>query len=240
MIDNYLKKNTNKSIKPVKNSKKDMKILTLEQIEKNVKQSLIGINLTEVKKELYDLENNDISEVIRNLPTKKFGNDIVNKSSVKSNNINKVVDLNNSKELKSESSKSININQNNYRKLFIVRKVYDSLDDEEIGDEEVSNFYLDPHCFTIYFIDSLIIIFSFLELFYLPLFLGYKNNYCRDNLSFESLFFYSIDFIYIIDLMTGFFRAYYNFEEFLIRNNIDIIKVGLFLILLKLYHFIHF
>ena len=223
MIDNYLKKNTNKSIKPVKNSKKDMKILTLEQIEKNVKQSLIGINLTEVKKELYDLENNDISEVIRNLPTKKFGNDIVNKSSVKSNNINKVVDLNNSKELKSESSKSININQNNYRKLFIVRKVYDSLDDEEIGDEEVSNFYLDPHCFTIYFIDSLIIIFSFLELFYLPLFLGYKNNYCRDNLSFESLFFYSIDFIYIIDLMTGFFRAYYNFEEFLIRNNIDII-----------------
>ena len=223
ILDTYMKKNTIKSTKPLKTSKKDMKIMTLEEIGQNVKQSLIGFNLTEVKKELYDLENNDISEAIKNLPTKKFGKDIINKNSLKSNSIIKT-DINNSKEIKSEgSSNKINIDQKNFRKLFLIRKVYDSLDDEEIGDEEVDNFYLDPHSFTVYFIDSLIFISSFLELFYLPIFLGYKNNFCRDNSSFESIFFYGIDFVYFIDVITGFFRAYYNFEEFLIRNNIDII-----------------
>ena len=90
-----MKKNTLKSTRPLKTSKKDMKIMTLEEIEQNVKQSLIGFNLTEVKKELYDLENNDISEAIKNLPTKKFGIDIINKNSLKSNSIIKT-DLNNS------------------------------------------------------------------------------------------------------------------------------------------------
>ena len=41
-LDSYIKKNTIKSIKPIKISKKNMKIVTLEQIEQNVKQSLIG------------------------------------------------------------------------------------------------------------------------------------------------------------------------------------------------------
>ena len=224
-LDSYVKKNTIKSIKPIKVSKKNMKILTLEQIEQNVKQSLIGFNLTEIKKELYDLENNDISEVIKNLPTKQFGTDDTKKNNnlIESNNFNKL-DLNTSNESKSEESNdNINVHQKKYRKLFLNGKVYDSLDDEELGDEEVDNFFLDPHSFTVYFIDSIVFICSFIELFYLPFFLGYKKSFCRDHLSFESLLFYSIDFLYIIDLITGFFRAYYNFEEFLIRNNIDII-----------------
>ena len=33
------------------------------------------------------------------------------------------------------------------------------------------------------------------------------------------MIFYIIDFIYIIDLITGFFRALYNFEEVLIKRN---------------------
>ena len=224
-LDSYIKKNTIKSIKPIKISKKNMKILTLEQIEQNVKQSLIGLNLTEVKKELYDLENNDISEIIKNLPTKKYGsnNDNKNNNLIESNSINKI-DSNISNKYKSEEfNDNLNIHQNKYRKLFLNGKIYDSLDDEELGDEEVDNFFLDPHSFTVYLIDSIIFICSFIELFYLPFFLGYKKSFCRDHLSFESLLFYSIDFLYIIDLITGFFRAYYNFEEFLIRNNIEII-----------------
>ena len=227
ILDSYIKKNTIKSIKPIKPSKKNMKILSLEQIEHNIKQSLIGLNLTEIKKELYELENNDISEVIKNLPTKKYGIDENNnKNNLNLNESNKInkIDLNTSNESKSEESNgNINIHQKKYRKLFLNGKVYDSLDDEELGDEEVDNFFLDPHSFTVYFIDSIIFVCSFIELFYLPFFLGYKKSFCREHLSFESLLFYSIDFLYIIDLITGFFRAYYNFEEFLIRNNIDII-----------------
>ena len=39
---------------------------------------------------------------------------------------------------------------------------------------------------------------------------------------FDSIIFYLIDLIYIIDLITGFFRAYYNFEEVLVKKNTDI------------------
>ena len=232
IFDNYVKKSTNKSNKVIKTSKKNMKILTIEQIGKNVKQSLIGFNLTEVKKELYDLEFNDIAEEIKKLPTKKINEDNINNE--KNENIiskkdtnKKESTLNTSLETKNqkveESNKQINKFQQKYRKLFVIKKVYDSLDDEELGDEEeIFFFYISPHSFTIYFIDSLVFISAFLELFYLPIYLGYKLNFCRNIFSFESLLFYCFDFIYIMDLLTGFFRAYYNFEEFLIKNNVDI------------------
>ena len=232
ILGNYVKKKSTKNFRPLKNSKKSLKILTLEQIGENVKQSLIGFNLSEVKKELYNLENNDISEAIKNLPTKKFGTNELDNNNEKyiskkeSNNFND--DKNNSSEINSKKSEEwVNNNidryQQKYRKLFLMSKVYDSLDDEEIGDEEINNFYLSPYSTFIYIIDTLVFIVSFIELFYLPIFLGYKKNFCRDILSFESLLFYSIDLIYIIDLIIGFFRAYYDFEELLIKDNIDII-----------------
>ena len=225
VLDNYIKKNTIKTNKIIKTSKQSLKILTLEQIEKNVKETLIGFNMSEVQKELYDLENNDISEVIKNLPTKKNDekkNQII-VAEKDSSNINENNSLNNSNVKSEDHSNNINKYQSRYRKLFQVRKVYDSLDDEEIADEEVDNFYISPHSCTVYLIDSLILISSLLELYYLPYFLANKIIFCRDIISFESCLFYSIDLIYIIDLITGFLRAYYDFEELLIRNNIDII-----------------
>ena len=38
----------------------------------------------------------------------------------------------------------------------------------------------------------------------------------------SSIILYIIDFIYIIDLITGFFRAYFNFEEIMVQRNVDI------------------
>ena len=226
---NYIKKKSVRSNKPIKNSKKNLKLLTLEQIGENVKQSLILFNLTDVKKELYDLENNDISEAIKNLPSNNFGDNKKETliSQKDNNNIIKSC-LNNSIEIYSENSeegaKNINIFQQKYRKLFVIKKVYDSLDDEEIGDEEEEdNFYLSPNSFPVYFIDSLVLFSSFIELLYLPFFLGYKTNFCRNTFSTESIIFYSIDFVYIFDLITGFFKGYYNFEEVLIKNNIKIV-----------------
>ena len=226
-IDNYQKKNTLKSNRALKAPKQSLKILSLEQIGENMKQSLFHFNLTEAKKELYNLENNDISEAIKNLPTKKFGDNNDETLPSKKDNNNKI-NLNYSHEISSEKSentnKKINKYQQKYRKLLLINKVYDSLDDEEIGDEEeIDNFYLSPNSFPVYFIDSLILISSFIELFYLPYFLAYKKIFCREILNIESILFYSIDFIYIIDFIAGFFRSYYNFEEILVKNNIYIV-----------------
>ena len=194
ILDGYIKK-TPKNSRLLKSSKKSLKILTLEQIGENVKQSITNNQVILFSKVESNLLTDDInySSEIKNKKTDECSN----------NNLDKY--------------------QQKYRKLFIIHKVYDSLDDEEIGDEEVDNFYLSPNSPFIYFIDTLVFVSSFFELFYLPYYLGYKKNFCRDILSFESILFHSIDLVYIIDLIIGFFLAYYDFEEFLIRNNCDII-----------------
>ena len=229
ILDGYIKKKGTKK----KTSKKSMKILTLEEIEKKVKDSLVGFNFTEIKKQMHELENNDISEAIKNLPTKYYSslndaepnNNLILKKDTNKNN--KEITLSNSSDLESRNSEDskyqVNKYQQKYRKLFMIKKVYDSLDDEELVDEEdINPFYISPNSITSYFIDSLVFLSSFLEMLYLPVFLGHKKYFCRELFSFDSILFYTFDLIYIIDLITGFFRGYYNFEENLIKNNLDI------------------
>ena len=228
-IDKYINKKGTKNSKIMKNSKKSMKILTIEQIEKNLKQTLIGLNFTEIKKELYEFENNDISEAIKSLPTKYYSslNDYNDKekfiSKKETNKYKTEINSNDSSEKKSKisekSNNKINKFQQKYRKLFLIKKVYDSLDDEELPDEEeIYFFYLSPNSITVYLVDSLVFISSFILLVYLPAYLGYKTNFCIEKISFELITFYTFDLIYILDLISGFFRAYYNFEEYLINQ----------------------
>ena len=216
------------------NEKEKLTILTLNEIENKIKKTIIDFDLEKLKKDLYDFENNQFSEIINNLPKKAEEN-------IKSN-VNSKISLNTT-DCKYKCMTSINnendyLNQNTneendenckkfqykYRKLFLSKKVYDSLDDEELGDEEgINSIYLSPTSSTVYIIDLLILIYSFIQLFYLPYYLAYFHNTCKDSLiSLKSLLFYSCDLIYIIDFISGFFRAYYNFEEILIRNNLDI------------------
>ena len=232
IIDIYLNNKNVKKKKIMKNSKKSMKILTIKQIGKNVKQSLIGLNYTDIRKELYELENNDISEAIKSLPTKYYSslNDYNDKEKFipkkETNKYKTEINSNDSSEIKSKisekSNNKINKYQQKYRKLFLIKKVYDSLDDEELPDEEeIFFFYLSPNSIIVYLVDSLVFISSFILLVYLPAYLGYKINFCREKFSFELITFYIFDLIYILDLILGFFRAYYNFEEYLIKNNVD-------------------
>ena len=60
--------------------------------------------------------------------------------------------------------------------------------------------------------------------FYFPLYLAKNIIFCRSFASFNNILFYFIDLFYIIDLILGFFRAFYNFDEILIRNSNDICK----------------
>ena len=218
-----------KKFKNTEGNKDYMKILTLKEIENNIRKTIIGFNLKELKKEIYDFENNECTEIINKLP--KFIEDnkekYISKVSKNTTEFNKTSTTNNNEDelltykSKEESVLRANAFQQKYRKLFIIKKIYDSLDDEEMEEEEDNNFYLAPNSVIIYLIDSFVLLSSFIELLYLPFFLAYNIHKCRIHfLSVKSLLFYSADFIYIIDLISGFFRAYYNFEEFLIKDKI--------------------
>ena len=112
--------------------------------------------------------------------------------------------------------KKINKKENEkYRILTRKGYVYDSFDDEENLDE-IKNFnYIQPNSIILKIIDFFIFIFTFYNLFFIPLFLGMNDNYCIINNGL-SLFTYFIDLIFIIDVIISFFVAYYNFDEVLI------------------------
>ena len=114
--------------------------------------------------------------------------------------------------------------QKKYRKLFLNKNLYDSLDDEEVIDEEIIyNFYISTNSITIYILDSIVLIAIIFEIYYLPVYTSFHiSSYKIYTNIFDSVIFYLIDLIYIIDLITGFFRAYYNFEEVLVKKNTDI------------------
>ena len=249
--DNIIVENTkrnslyNKNNKIIQRSSKDnLKILTLKEIEKNVRRTIIEFDREKIKKQLSELEKNNYSETIKNMQKKdvKENNlNITNNSNKTEINETSIIDK--EKSLLSESKEEIcgkigNL-QTKYRKLFISKKVYDSLDDEEIEDEEeINNFYFPTNSPYVYFIDSLTLISSFIELFYLPFLLAYyKPLPISSSISINSLIFYFIDFIYIIDLILCFFRAYYDFDEFLIRNissiSINYLKGWFFLDLIE-------
>ena len=104
--------------------------------------------------------------------------------------------------------------------------IYDSLDDEEIDDQEDINIlYIDPNSvFTLYF-DSIIFIVTILSLCEVPLYLALKNDFCRYNtLTYVDVINLIIESLYVLDLFFGFFRAYYNWEEQLITKNRYIIN----------------
>ena len=111
--------------------------------------------------------------------------------------------------------------EKNYRLLLYKGNVYDSLDDEEINDDEdINNFYLEPNSLFLYILDAITLISSLIILFYLPIFLAKKLYFCRNLNDINTIIFYSIDIIYIFDLIINFYRAYYNFDEILIKKNI--------------------
>ena len=99
--------------------------------------------------------------------------------------------------------------------------VYDSLDDEEIDDQEdINSFYLDPNSIFSIIFDSILFLVSIISLFEVPLYLALNHDFCKDMyFTVNDLINFFIEFLNIIDLFLGFFRAYYNWDEQLISKN---------------------
>ena len=135
------------------------------------------------------------------------------------NNITKIVSL-----LKSINNLAKSINkEKKFRCLLCKGYVYDSLDDEEKSDEEdINNCYLFPKSKFLYILDSITFISSFIILFYLPIYLAKTLYFCQHLTNKNEIIFFSIDIIYIIDLIVNFYRSYYNFDEILVKKNIEI------------------
>ena len=107
-----------------------------------------------------------------------------------------------------------------FRFLLSKGNVYDSLDDEEESDEEdINTCYFEPNSNFLFVLDSFTLVSSLIILFYLPIYLSKKLFFCHSFMQLDTIIFYSIDFIYIFDLIINFYRSYYNFEENLIKNN---------------------
>ena len=185
-------------------------------IEQDLIQSLIGYEKTKLEEELKNIENTETTDLIRKLPTlrhKKSNND---NSDLKEKfedtllNIN-MTDLNLKDNIKFDKEK--------FRFLQHTGYVYDSLDDEEIEDAiEINHCYISPDSIFIYIFDSLIAIISFYCLYYFPYYLAHDSFLISTILNIKIFIFHFIDFFYILDLIISFFRAYYNYDEILIKN----------------------
>ena len=108
--------------------------------------------------------------------------------------------------------------QKRFRNLFICNNLFDSLDDDENEDLDKSDtFFIGPNDPLCYIIDLMTLIISIISLIYIPYFLAFSLNECKyEFFSGTVIFFLFNDLIYLIDLISGFFRAFYNFEEILI------------------------
>ena len=71
----------------------------------------------------------------------------------------------------------------------------------------------------------MVLIASIIELYYLPLYISlHLPSFVVYNNIISSTIFYILDFIYIVDLITGFFRSFYNYDEMLVNHKSKMAK----------------
>ena len=94
-----------------------------------------------------------------------------------------------------EEIKNVESSEEQFRILTRKGYVYDSYDDEENLDEIMNFNYIHPNSLIIEIIDFFVVIFTFYNLIYIPLFLAKNDIYCvvENNFSFM---FYLIHFVY--------------------------------------------
>ena len=190
----------------------NLKIKSLKKVNSDISKQIRNSSVIDIKKEIKELETLDINDFIKKTKNRKKNNRINNKgkSLIESSFI---FDISEIKENKREQEY-----QKRFRNLFLCNNLFDSLDDDENEDlEKMPIFFIGPNDTLCYIIDSMMLIMSFISLIYIPYFLAFNLNECKlEFFSRTFIFFLFNDFIYLIGLITGFFRAFYNFEEVLI------------------------
>ena len=206
--------NNNKNLRrrrlSIFSGRESMQIKTLREVGLQISNTISKISVKGMKREIKELETSEISKIIEKYPTQKRSV-FQKRASLEQTNL--FADL-------SRFSKEINLGEyrEKFRNLFICKNLYDSLDDDEYEDPEKSNiYYIGPNTISCYIIDSFILVSTIISLFYIPLFLSLILTNCKFPIFSGIYILYTfIDLVYLADLITGFFRAFYNFEEVLI------------------------
>ena len=194
--------------------RESMQIKSLRDLGLHISNTLSKVNVKGIKKEIKDFETSEISKIIEKYPTQNRPMLKERQSLERTNIVNDLSRI-------SRYSKDNNVNnkyEERFRKLFTCNNLYDSLDDDENEDPEKSNiYYIAPNSIACIIIDSFIFVASILSLIYIPIFLASIFTNCKvkffSGINFIYIF---IELVYLLDLVTGFFKAYYNFEEVLI------------------------
>ena len=106
-----------------------------------------------------------------------------------------------------------------YRHLVRLNKlVYDSLSDEESDEVYEITGYINPNSNIKFYFDMIIFLFSFYYILFFPIILCFYPIISTDFTSWYLIINIFIDLFYIIDLIIGFFTAYYDIEEKFIRK----------------------
>ena len=188
------------------------KSLLSKKFEKNPQQSNERLNLS-VNMNLY-------RDLIPNIDMNKSEKEsnVTNKSMlISKNKINIKKILLNS--LKNEQF------ENKYRLLMRQKELYDSYEDEEIMEElEAEYFYINPETYRIYLFDTLLLFATFFGCIYLPFHIAQSKCFCTYIPMPVVYILFFLDAINIIDIIISFFRAYYNFEYTLEKQNSRIVS----------------
>ena len=183
-------------------------------IEQDLIQTLIGYEKSKLEEELNQIGTTETTDLIKRLPT--INNPKYKSPKGKENFEDTLMNVNIT-ELNLKDS--VKFDKERFRLLQHTGYVYDSLDDEEAEDAiDINHYYIHPDSFLIYIFDSIIAILTFYALFYLPYYLAHDPFLNYSYFTFKIYLFHMIENFYIIDLIISFFRAYYNYDEILIKN----------------------
>ena len=161
---------------------------------------------------------------------------LLNKNIQKSNdafteNESKIGKINNNvmlRKVNSKSSRSIikySTRLEVFRNLTKKNIIYDSLDDEEIDEFDENILSLSPNSFYVIFFDVYIALSSIIFMISIPLNLARNRQFCINSMfCFKYYLIYITEVIYFIDVLMGFFKMYYNFEEQLIDDHSKIVN----------------
>ena len=175
-------------------------------IQKKLKRSLIekDINKINLNKSRDDASSSKLLDENKN--TLELLNESINKGDEKE---------------KREKCRNIK-----FRKLLKKGLIYDSFDDEEELDDQVEKdtFYINPNSIFILILDALVFFITFYYLIYNPYFISsYTKFHDPYEYTFSEILNIVMEIIFISDFFLQFFRAYYDFDDNLIKNSKKII-----------------
>ena len=115
--------------------------------------------------------------------------------------------------------------ENKYRLLIRQKELYDSFEDEEVMDQlEDEYLFISPETYQIFIFDTLILFCTLFGSIYIPIYIAQSNCLCSYMPKAIEYIFFFHEGINIIDILISFFRAFYNFEFVLEKQNEKIIK----------------